>query len=83
VFGALSAYYLTISWNDLLALVENGTLTHPLFNDVETFASSANDFVSYYSLALRGAFLEHPETLNEFRRMLTLCDFICLIPFMD
>ena len=72
--------YLTISWEDLLTLVENGTLTHPLLNDVETFASSANDFVSYYSLALQGAFFEHPETLNEFRRILTLCDFIYLIP---
>jgi beta-lactamase class A len=47
---------------------------------IETFASSANDFVSYYSLALQGAFFEHAETLNEYRRILTLCDFIYLIP---
>jgi beta-lactamase class A len=47
-------------------------------NKVQGF--SADDFVSYYSLALQGAFFEHPETLNEFRRLLTLCDFIYLIP---
>jgi len=78
LFGAKD--YLTISWKDLVSVVENGVLTHPFLNDVETFASSANDFVSYYSLALQGAFFEHPETLNEFRRILTLCDFIYLIP---
>jgi beta-lactamase class A len=72
--------YLTISWKNFVALVQNAELTHPFLNDVETLASSANDFVSYYSLALQGAFFEHPETLNEFRRILTLCDFIYLIP---
>jgi beta-lactamase class A len=83
---ALSAYlfgaknYLTITWKQLMDVVEKGVLTHPFLNDVETFASSANDFVSYYSLALQGAFFEHQETLNEFRRILTLCDFIYLIP---
>jgi beta-lactamase class A len=83
---ALSAYlfgapnYLTISWKALMAVVKKGVLTHPFLNDVETFASSANDFVSYYSLALQGAFFDHTETLNEFRRILTLCDFIYLIP---
>jgi beta-lactamase class A len=83
---ALSAYlfgaknYLTITWKRLKELLETGELTHPFLNDVETFASSANDFVSYYSLALQGAFFDHSETLNEFRRILTLCDFIYLIP---
>lgn len=72
--------YLTISWKDFEALVDTGEITHPFLNDVETLASSANDFVSYYSLALQGAFFEHPETLNEFRRILTLCDFIYSIP---
>ena len=61
-------------------MIQNAELTHPFLNDVETLASSAHDFVSYYSLALQGAFFEHPETLNEFRRILTLCDFIYLIP---
>jgi beta-lactamase class A len=29
---------------------------------------------------LRGKFFKHRETLNEFRRILTLCDFIYLAP---
>jgi beta-lactamase class A len=78
LFGAKN--YKTISWKQLKAAVARGELAHPFLNDVETFASSANDLVSYYSLALQGAFFEHAETLNEFRRILTLCDFIYLIP---
>jgi beta-lactamase class A len=78
LFGAKN--YKTISWKELKAIVERGELEHEFLNDVETFSSSADDFVSYYSLALQGAFFEHSETLNEFRRILTLCDFIYLIP---
>jgi beta-lactamase class A len=78
LFGAKD--YLTISWKNLLKVIERGVLAHPFLNDVETFASSANDFVSYYSLALQGAFFDYPQTLNEFRRILTLCDYIYLIP---
>ena len=78
VFGAEN--YKTISWQQLVKLLNNGTLVHPLLNDVETLASCPDDFVSYYSRALRGAFFKHRETLNEFRRILTLCDFIYLVP---
>src|SRR5262249_60097488 len=53
---------------------------HPFLNDVQTFASCPDDFVSYYSRALRGNFFQHRETLNEYRRILTLCDFIYLVP---
>jgi len=59
--------------------VENPQV-HPFLNNVETLASSADDFVSYYSRALQGEFFKHKETLHEFRRILTLCDFIYLIP---
>jgi beta-lactamase class A len=58
----------------------DGQIVHPLLNDVQTLASSADDFVSYYARALQGAFFQHKETLDEFRRVLTLCDFIYLIP---
>ena len=78
VFGAPN--YLTISWKDLQKYAKEGKLVHPFLNDVETLASSADDFVSYYSRALQGQFFEHAATLNEFRRILTLCDFIYLIP---
>lgn len=76
-FGAPN--YLTITWDELLQVVD-GPLVHPFLNQVETFASSANDFISYYSRALQGEFFEHRETLNEFRRILSLCDFIYLVP---
>jgi beta-lactamase class A len=76
VFGAPN--YLTITWDELLEIVKHPV--HPFLNNVETFASSADDLVSYYSRALRGEFFTHQETLNEFRRILTLCDFIYLVP---
>lgn len=81
LFGAPD--YLTITWFDLLDYIEKvakGKPVHPFLNNVQTLASSADDFVSFYSRALKGAFFQHPETLNEFQRILTLCDFIYLIP---
>jgi beta-lactamase class A len=80
LFG--SDEYKTISWDDLETLIENadGKVVRPFLNNVQTLASSADDLVSYYSRALQGAFFQHPETLNEFRRILTLCDFIYLVP---
>ena len=78
VFGAKT--YKTMTWNQLNRLVKTGRQAHPFLNDVETVASSAGDLVTYYSRALQGAFFTHPETLHEFRRILTLCDFIYLVP---
>jgi beta-lactamase class A len=79
--------YKTISWEELLKEFipadpdgDPKKFVHPFLNDVQSLASSADDFVSYYSRALRGQFFQHPETLNEFRRILTLCDFIYLVP---
>jgi len=77
VFGAPN--YKTLTFEELLQVVQNPQV-HPFLNDVETLASSADDFVSYYSRALQGEFFKHKETLHEFRRILTLCDFIYLIP---
>jgi beta-lactamase class A len=78
LFGADN--YKTIGWQQLLKLAGSGTLVHPFLNDVQTMASCPDDFVSYYSRALRGAFFQHHETLSEYRRILTLCDFIYLVP---
>jgi beta-lactamase class A len=79
VFGADN--YLTITWDQLMTLMEEAEgLAHPFLNNVETLASTADDLVSYYSRALTGAFFQHPQTLNEFQRILTLCDFIYMIP---
>lgn len=77
VFGATD--YKNLTWEQVKQLVQ-GPLVHPLLNDVQTLASSADDFVSYYSRALQGRFFKRAETLNEFRRVLTLCDFIYLVP---
>lgn len=71
--------YLTITWQELLDVAQ-GAPVRPFLNEVETLASSANDLVSWYSRALQGELFEHRETLQEFRRILTLCDFIYLIP---
>jgi beta-lactamase class A len=76
-FGAPN--YKTITFEELVQAVQ-GPQVHPFLNNVETLASSADDLVSYYSRALQGEFFKHKETLNEFRRILTLCDFIYLIP---
>jgi beta-lactamase class A len=72
--------YLTITWDELEELLREGKLVHPFLNHVQTLASAADDLVSYYSRALRGKFFSHKQTLNEFRRILTLCDFIYLVP---
>jgi beta-lactamase class A len=77
VFGAPN--YKTITWEELLEVTQ-GPPVHPVLNDVETLASSAHDFVSYYSRALTGSFFKHHETLQEYRRVLSLCDFIYLVP---
>ena len=77
LFGA--ADYKNLSWEQLQEVVK-GPVVRPFLNTEQTLASSAEDLVSYYSRALQGAFFTHPETLNEFRRVLTLCDFIYLVP---
>jgi beta-lactamase class A len=77
VFGASN--YLTLTWEQLVQIVQ-GPLVHPFFNSVQTLASSAHDLVSYYLPALEGEFFQHAATLNEFRRILTLCDFIYRVP---
>ena len=77
LFGATD--FRTITWDEVLQIVE-GPIVKPFLNNVETLASSADDFVSYYSRALQGDFFQNAETLEEFRRILSLCDFIYLVP---
>jgi len=77
LFGADD--YKNLTWERLQEVVKQQQV-HPFLNSVQTLASSADDFVSYYSRALQGAFFTHAATLNEFRRIHTLCDFIYLIP---
>jgi beta-lactamase class A len=75
VFGAPN--WETITWEEVVALVNSGVpLAHPLINDVQTMASSADDFVSFYSRALQGEFFENAATLAQFRRILMIADAI-------
>jgi beta-lactamase class A len=80
LFGAPD--YKNYTWDELQEAIESDApFVNPPLNDVETLASSADDFVSYYSRALQGQFFQHQETLNEFRRILSLGDAIWLVPF--
>ncbi len=70
----------TITWNELLAAFDKLPPTGPsIVNDVQTMASTANDFVSFYSRALQGEFFAKEETLITFRSILTLAEDIPLI----
>jgi beta-lactamase class A len=83
---ALAAYllgapnYKTVTWDELLSLLGK-PFAHPALNDVETLASSANDLVSFYAQALQGSFFSNPQTLEQFRRILSLGDITYLVPF--
>jgi len=67
------------SWEDLGAAANSPMVNSPM-NKVETMASTADDFVSYYSRALQGEFFKNEQTLNEFRRILASSDAIWLLP---
>jgi beta-lactamase class A len=71
--------YKTFSWMQLIAATNSPMVNSPM-NKEQTMASSAADFVSYYSRALQGEFFKNKETLNEYRRILSLGDAIWLLP---
>jgi beta-lactamase class A len=80
-FGYLlgSKNYKTFSWEEIGAAANLPIVNSPM-NKVQTLASSADDFVSYYSRALQGEFFKNKEVLNEFRRILAMGDAIWLLP---
>jgi len=63
--------YKNFSWGELGAAAAQPMVNLPM-NSVESLACSADDFVSYYSRALQSSFFKNKETLNEFRRILSL-----------
>jgi beta-lactamase class A len=72
--------YLTFTWDELVdALDRDAPFVNPPLNNVESLASSADDLVSFYQRALQGEFFQFPETLAEFRRILTLADAIARV----
>jgi beta-lactamase class A len=79
LFGAPD--YKTYSWEELMASPDDAPIVYPPLNDVETLASSSSNLVSFYSRSLKGEFFQNGQTLNEFRRILTLADAIANIPF--
>jgi beta-lactamase class A len=81
LFGYLlgAKNYKTFTWEDLMAASNQPMVNSPM-NNVETMASTADDFVSYYERALQGNFFKNKQTLNEFRRILAMGDAIWLLP---
>jgi len=78
LFGAPN--WQVITWNELAALLaSDAPLAHPVINDTQTMVSTPDDFVSFYSRALQGEFFRHPETLREFRTILTTADAIARV----
>jgi hypothetical protein len=55
-------------------------MTNPPLNKVCTMSSSADDFVSYYSRVLQGEFFKNPQTLSQFRQILSMGDAIWKMP---
>jgi beta-lactamase class A len=70
--------YKTFTWEQLGA-AKSQIVNSPL-NKVQSMASTADEFVSYYARALQGEFFQSKETLNEFRRILAMGDAIWLLP---
>jgi beta-lactamase class A len=70
--------YKHYTWKDLTE--SDGKFVKPPLNQVETLASSANDFVSYYSHALRGRLFKHEQSLILFREILAMGDVVWLVP---
>jgi beta-lactamase class A len=69
----------SFSWEDIGAAANSSIVNSPM-NKVQTMASTADDFISYYSRALQGEFFKNNETLREFRRILATGDAIWLVP---
>lgn len=72
--------YMTITWDELVS-IPPGPLAYPFLNDVQTLASSPADLVSFFSRALEGRFFAHHQTLEEFRRILSIGDISYLVRF--
>src|SRR5262249_8727664 len=72
-YGAGSPNWSARPWLELIAALVNQPPTGPpLINDVVTFVSTASDFVSFYSRALKGEFFQQRASLRTFRHILTM-----------
>lgn len=65
----------TITWSQLLDLLQNNPYQpRPALNNDITFASTASDFVSFYSRALQGQFFKYAEVQDRFKAILSISD---------
>ena len=71
--------YQSFTWDQLCAAV-NSNIVNKALNTTESMACSADDFVAYYSRALQGEFFKNPQTLSQFREILSWGDAIWLMP---
>jgi beta-lactamase class A len=80
-FGYLkgAADYETFTWDQLMATANDPFVEAPL-NTTITFASSADDLVSFYEQAMRGDFFEHDETLKVLRSLMSTGDVVWTVP---
>ncbi len=68
IFGAPLG--VDLGWPEILRAIENAKgLSHPLLNEQQTLASSAQDLVSWYEQVLSGALFAKQATLTEFKRI--------------
>jgi beta-lactamase class A len=73
--------YKNFTWAELVAAQkDNAPIVNSPLNDVETLASSADDLVSFYARSIQGEFFHHPQTLQQYRNVLSLGDVINLVP---
>ena len=69
-----------VGWAGLQRLAEATSINgRPALNDRQTMASSAEDMVSWYRLALTGAFFQKPGTIVEFKRIQAMADALVLV----
>ena len=75
---ANAADWRTITWKQVIDILNSNQqpLINPPLNHVQTMASTAHDFVSYYSRALQGKFFKYSASLDEFRAILSRADAI-------
>ena len=71
-------YGVDLGWDGMKALQQGksfGTPHSPL-NDTETMTSTAREMVKWYQAALIGAYFAKPDTLTEYKRILSMADAI-------
>ncbi len=71
-------YGVDLGWDGMKALQKGKSFGTPraALNDVETMASTAREMVTWYQAALNGAYFAKPETLIEYKRILSMADAI-------